>query len=187
MHLYKIQFSKALKMHLDALLNQCSLVSPAAGTQALGFTSHFQLPLLAFLWEELLLTARKAPHLPAFSRCEFICEAASGVEGICSYYWQPVTAVMCCMLTACLAPQSVWDGRCASAKEPAICARAGRSRGAPCQQHCPKASRQRSRQNPALVLLWALLNCAWSLCLALGAGYTKEAMQDLSSAHAGQG
>lgn len=70
----------------------------------------------------------------------------NGVEGICSYYWQPVTAVMCCMLTACSAPQSAWDGRHACAKEPAICARAGRSGGAPCQQHCPKASWQQSRR-----------------------------------------
>lgn len=121
-------------------------ISPAAGMRALGIISHFQLPLLASLLEEPLLTGRKAPHLPNFSRHEFICEAVSRVEGICSYYWQPVTAVMCCMLTARTAPQSAWDGRCASAKEPAICARAGRSGGAPCQQQCPKASRQQSRQ-----------------------------------------
>lgn len=148
MSLYKIQFSKALKLHLDALLNPCSSGPPAPGTQALGITSHFQLPLLASLLEEPLLTAGIASCLPNFSHCEFICEGTmSGMEGmICSYYWQPVTAVMCCMLTACSAPQSAWDGRRASAKEPAICAQAGRSGEAPCQQHCPKASQQQSRR-----------------------------------------
>lgn len=146
MCLYKIWFSKVLKLHLDGLLNLCSPVSPATGTWALGTTSHFWLPLLASFLKEPLLTARRTPNLPSFSRHEFICETESGVEWICSYYWQPVTAGMCCMLTACSALQSAWDGCCAGAKEPAICARAGRRGGAPCQQHRPKASWQQSRQ-----------------------------------------
>lgn len=113
-----------------------------------GYGDYQPLPVASFgiFLHETLHAARKTPNLPIFSCSASVLEREHRVEGsVCA----AVPALMCCeMLCAekcawlCRGvgwPAGLWQ-------EPASCVRAGRSSGAPCQQHCPKAAWQQSRQ-----------------------------------------
>lgn len=141
-----------------ARLKLCSQLSLAAGMWALGITLCFRLHLLAPLLKAPLPAARKAPHPPAFSLSQFLRVAASGVEGICVCCRQPLAAVLCCVLAACSALRSAWDGHRAllprrlQAVQPPR-SLVGRSSGAPCPQHCPGASWRQAGCDPLPSLL----------------------------------
>lgn len=116
---------------------------------------------------ETLHAARKTPNLPLFSCNVSILEREGEVEGVC---------VCCCPRCGVL-----WGGVCCQCaqlcrgtgwpaglcQEPSSCVWAGRSSGAPCQQHCQRQPGSRAgRQDTALDVLQGLLSLAWSLHLA---------------------
>lgn len=158
----RVQFSEVLELHLGAFVNVCALLTPVTGTQ--GNTSLFQKVVLASFWLRHSMLQGRLQIYPSSLAVYPSFEREVGWKGsVCA----AVLAVVCCevlCVVSVLSSAEAQDGQRGCARS---CVWAGRSSGAPCQQHCPKAAWQQSREaGQALDVLQGLLSLAWSLHLA---------------------